>query len=87
MIKSEIMNFVQSKGTATRREIVQFYVEKIKGRIFDPIKDRNVLTVALGGQKKYYKGYTRGYLRRSAGKDKRFLAKKKRNEYYVEKGV
>lgn len=78
-IKSKIMDFVAKKGAVTRKEIVKFYVEEIRGRIFDPLKDRNVLTVALAE----WDGSNRGYLRHSAGNDKRFLAKSKRNEYFV----
>lgn len=77
-IKSQILDFVAAKGTATRRDIVKFYVEQIKGRKFDPIKDRNVLTIALGSPYE-----TRGYLRKSSKNERRFLAKKTLNEYYV----
>lgn len=78
-IKSKIMDFVGKKGKATRREIMKFYVEQIKGKKFRPLFDRNVLTIALAE----WDGSRKGYLRYSAGKDKRFLAKSKRNEYFV----
>lgn len=81
-IKSKIMNFVAKKGVVTRSEIVKFYVEHIKGKKFHPFFDRNVLTIALAE----WDGSKRGYLRHPAGKDKRYLAKINRNEYYVSIG-
>lgn len=81
-IKAQILDFVASQGTVTRRDIVKFYVENIKGRIFDPIKDRNVLTIALAYPgKEPWK--TDGYLRRPTKNDRRHLIKNGYNSYSV----
>jgi hypothetical protein len=80
-IKAQILDFVESKGVATRRDIVRFYVEYIKGRTFDRIKDRNVLTIALGNPGPSYE--RRGYLRRPGKNDPRHLIKNGYNSYSV----
>ena len=78
-IKSQIFDFVAKKGTATRKDIAKFYVEEIKGRKFDPIIDKNIMCGSLSTPN----GRLPGYLRFAAGKDRRYLAKLVRNEYFV----
>ena len=46
MVKTKVMDFVQSKGTATRREIITFILG-LKGRTYDPITDRGYYSCAL----------------------------------------
>ncbi len=83
-IKSQILDFVESKGTVTRNDIVRFYVESIKGRIFDHKKDRNVLTIALATPgPEWPKWDTRGYLRKPGRGDSRRLHKIGYNTYTV----
>ena len=78
-IKSQIMDFVSEKGSATRQEIAKFYVEQIKGRKFDPIIDRNRMCGSLTAADTR----TPGYLMVAAGKDRRYLIRNRRNEYCV----
>lgn len=79
LIKTLIFDFVASVGSASRRDIAKFYVEKIKGRTFDPVKDRNVMNLSLSTAI----ARKPGYLRYANGDDKRCLVKIGRNKYAV----
>ena len=46
MIKSEIINFVESKGTATRREILEFLFN-LKGKTYSPKLHRGYYSCAF----------------------------------------
>lgn len=77
MIKTKVMDFVQSKGTATRQEIITFILG-LKGRTYDPISDRGYYSCALCPT-----GYPDGYLVRPSKKEPRSLSKIRRGIYEV----
>lgn len=89
-MKSLVMNFVQSRGTARRKDIIQF-IHECKGMKFDPIRDRGYWSTAFSTytyrNRNYYgawnsakkvKTYTGlGYFMKPSKVEKRFLVQDK----------
>jgi len=79
MIKSEIMNFVESKGTATRREILEFLFN-LKGKTYIPKLHRGYYSCAFcpTGDPAHI-----GHLLRPSKREPRYLIRIHRGEYKV----
>lgn len=79
MIKTEIMNFVESKGTATRQEILKFLFN-LKGKTFIPKLHRGYYSCAFcpSGDPQHI-----GHLIRPSKKEPRYLSRIGRGIYTV----
>ena len=97
-IKTLVMNFVQSRGTARRKDIVQF-IHECKGETFNPVRDRGFLSTAFSTRtyrnlsysgiwnnaKKVYTFTGTGYFMKPSKVEKRFLVQDKPyGPYHVE---
>lgn len=98
-MKSLVMNFVQSRGSARRKDIIQFICE-CKGRKFDPGRDRGFWSTAFSTNEyrnsNYYGSWNNpktrpttytgiGYFMKPSRVEKRFLVQDKPyGPYHVE---
>ena len=90
-IRSQIMDFVQKNGPIRRKEIIKFLREEIRGKSFDPVRDRGYYSCAFLHRSRNwnngiycYKLETNpGYFMRPSKNDSRYLAQNSKKEYYV----
>lgn len=89
-MKTLVMNFVQSRGTARRKDIVKFICE-CKGETFDQVRDRGYWSTAFStaifrnpsyngvwnNSKKVYTFTGLGYFMKPSKVEKRFLVQDK----------
>ena len=92
-VRSQIMDFVERKKFARRRDIVKFIREEIQHTDYDPVRDRGYYSCHLrkksrtyvpGGWKNTYK-WNPGYLMKPSKNDPRYLVQNLEKEYYVTK--
>jgi len=82
-LKTLVMNFVQSRESATRTEIIQF-IHEVRGINFDKIRDRGNYSTAFL-KKSYFHNHKEpvGYFLRPSKSEPRYLIQNENKSYSV----
>ena len=82
-LKTLVMNFVQSRGSATRTEIIQF-IHEVRGINFDKVRDRGNYSSAFLKKSYFYSDRTPvGYFLRPSKNEPRHLIQNENKSYSV----